>query len=446
MSFGGKFNKKTAARFNLIHRSQQDPLYHAEGGSQAVLHPADQQTAANLHRLPFSKQLGATNYVLRELREVDDKGFILDGYDYEKHLRPIGEGTFMNSSGVVEKVPEALLTTRTPGGAKHGTDNAVGLPSEVLASETELPRMLEAITLRPDLMDEDMRRILEDDDAEAEDLDDDFMAQIISAKDDSGENESGEPGFDFDAHVERLMQQAAKEDEEEQYEEEDEEEGKNHFPPRPQRDVDAHFEAVMAAEYNDDDEEEDGGDDEEDEVNGEEASQTQREFQAGGPLEAANDIVVEAMNDYLRQRAEDRTVGNVANPPSKHLILASTGHLQEQLDAEQVEEPVAEGDVLEAWGTYKYTPKPQFDCATIITTLSTLDNHPAMIEVPGRALRGTPRRRKESHASSVTEELALEVAKLTMHAIAERVKDESAEDKRARKQAVKEVCYFSHPN
>jgi len=77
-----RFDKKNAHRFNLIHRSQQDPLYHAEGGNQVVLHPSDHRTAQNVHRLPFSKALGVENYVIKEIREVDEMGLPLDGYDY----------------------------------------------------------------------------------------------------------------------------------------------------------------------------------------------------------------------------------------------------------------------------------------------------------------------------------------------------------------------------
>jgi len=227
------------------------------------------------------------------------------------------------------------------------------------------------------LMDDDMRRALEGEtDDEAGELDDDFMAQIIQ---DNGDSADKNDEFDFDAHVARLMKQAEMEDGEMEEENDGEEDvddladktRKTHLS-RPQRDVDAHFEAIMH-EYDSEDDEENEADDE--------------DQKPGGHLEAANEIVVEAMNEFLRARAEDRSVGDVAHPPPRQDIFKKLPtHLEadtEQDDDGHVE-PVTEGDVLDAWGTYKYTTKPQFDCATIVTTLSTLDNHPAMIEVPGR--------------------------------------------------------------
>jgi protein LTV1 len=435
-----KFDKKSAHRFTLLHRSQQDPLYHAEGGSQAILHPADEKTAQSLGRLPFAKVAGTANYLVKELREVDELGLPLDGYDYGKHLSAMGSGTFMNAAGAIEKVPEALITPKT-----------VELPAESLASETEMPRMLEAITLRPDLMDDDMRHIFEgDEDAGVEELDDDFMAQVIQGfanaagrSEDAQGEQQGEDLFDFDAHVLRLMRQAEMADGRERDEEEEEEEVAEEVRAdssrvRPTRDVDAHFEAVME-QYDDSDAEVD-----------------EQAESAGGALEAANAIVVEAMNDFLRQRAEDMSVGIVADPFPATRAERSTKAGAEEHDAaaaqhELPEEPEAaaeEGDVLEAWGTYKYKAKPQFDCETIVSTFSTLDNNPVVIEVPGRARRGDRRgsveqlqqlqQQRAASVASSEDDLVRDVARLTLKAIAERVQGETAEEKRARKQAVKE--------
>jgi len=333
----------------------------------------------------------------------------------------------MNASGVVEKIPEVLVRAKAA--------EAVELPADLLASEVEMPRMLEAITLRPDLMDADMRRIFEGDD-ETEQLDDDFVAQMIDAAGDGDEDggveadgESNADMFDFDAHVNRLMRQASADADDEAEEDDDvdnnrEDEEARHGPARVLRTVDEHFEAVLQ-EYDDDDADnvDDGG-------------------KGAGALEAADRIVQDAMQAFLRDAAEQRSVGNVAHPPPRNEILASA-RLERGVAAKAAvdgEEAAEEGDVMDAWGTYKNTVKPQYDCETIVTTLSVLDNHPAMVDVPGsnRRRRKQAMKAPQSPASSAaTDSLARDVARLTIEAIAERVKGESAEEKKARKGVVK---------
>jgi len=332
----------------------------------------------------------------------------------------------MNASGVVEKIPEALVRAKAA--------EAVELPADLLASEVEMPRMLEAITLRPDLMDADMRRIFDGDDG-AEPLDDDFVAQMIDATGEGDEDggaeadgESNADAFDFNAHVNRLMRQASADadDEAEEEEEDDDDDDREarQGPARVLRTVDEHFAAVLQ-EYDDDaadDDDDDGRD-------------------MHGALQAADRIVQDAMQSFLRDAAEQHSVGNVAHPPPRNEILASA-RLERGVAAAASDDdgPEAEGDVMDAWGTYKTTVKPQYDCETIVTTLSVLDNHPAMIDVPG----GRRRRHKQGAKapqspalSAAADSLARDVARLTIEAIAERVKGESAEQKKARKGAVK---------
>ena len=207
----------------------------------------------------------------REVREVDEDGFRLDGYDYQKHMAEMGSGTFVASSGEVDR--------------DGGHFFRVSLPAAALASETMEDRLLESVTLDPNLMEMDTKLALEEaaDDAVAAEpeiglMDDDFMDQLLTAEAGS----VAEPGFDFEAHVARLMAAAEgggddsdgeMEDDEAamaRYEarkarrggaglDDDEEEaslvaslmGMGVADVRPARNVDEHLEAVMA-DYDDD--------------------------------------------------------------------------------------------------------------------------------------------------------------------------------------------------
>ncbi|CAN0080202.1 unnamed protein product [Ectocarpus sp. 12 AP-2014] len=118
----------------------------------------------------------------------------------------MGGGTFVSKSGKVQHFAEGNSQGARGGGVK------ATIPEEALPSGETLDRQLEAVTISEKVMDGDMRRALEagladvgeeDWDDESNMLDDDFVVQAAGA----GEDE----GFDFDAHVARLMEASAKE-------------------------------------------------------------------------------------------------------------------------------------------------------------------------------------------------------------------------------------------
>lgn len=110
-------DKKTALRFNVVHRSQRDPLQPDEESSQHVLVPADgsvEDTAEN------SEQCSSKQQKMKYGIYYDDD------YDYLQHLRPRGEGFLI----MADDVP----TPRPPSNSKFGNLN---LPKEVLPSNYE---------------------------------------------------------------------------------------------------------------------------------------------------------------------------------------------------------------------------------------------------------------------------------------------------------------------
>ncbi|CAM9643596.1 unnamed protein product [Scytosiphon promiscuus] len=178
---------------------------------------------------------------------INALGLPNDGYDYEQHLKSMGGGTFVSKGGKVQHFAESN-TQGARGGAAKAT-----IPEEALPSGETLDRQLEAVTISEKVMDSDMRRALapgladvieeydSDEDGEGNLLDDDFVMQAAGAGDvrallvDSapvsekreggreetretqrnGENEVLIPsfnsnrsneGFDFEAHMARLME------------------------------------------------------------------------------------------------------------------------------------------------------------------------------------------------------------------------------------------------
>jgi hypothetical protein len=92
---------------------------------------------------------------IREISEVDDLGFAGAGYDYSRHMRDIGGGTYVSATGSVVR-----------GGSVHQTHGAAArmdIPDDVLPSrpEDELERMLEAISLHPTTLPRDIREAMD---------------------------------------------------------------------------------------------------------------------------------------------------------------------------------------------------------------------------------------------------------------------------------------------
>ena len=190
-----------------MHRSQLDPLYDEEGASKMVLHPVDDFTVES----EFYQRMRAEQEAKVELKKtatdvlsaVDEYGIPKDGYNYKQHLRTSGGGVFVLPDGTTTTVAEPVVSA----------------PLETLA-EDQPERMFEAITLTTDGMPEDIRQALDSDyDEEFYDEEEDGAApegRIIGEFEELQMDfiqvasvESEEPvGFDFDAHIARLMRRA----------------------------------------------------------------------------------------------------------------------------------------------------------------------------------------------------------------------------------------------
>jgi protein LTV1 len=173
-------DKKNSSTYHVLYRSQRDV-----GEGPTVLWPAtgnDAATDEKVLHIPPSSTMGEWKAKMAQVGLVDD-------YDYEKHMRPItGSGDFFGPNG-------------------HRADPLKDARAHVLEDEVqEVERQLDSIALTPDCMDEDIALALfgDFDEGGFEEILDDFC--VTAAQEPEGEEE--EKGFDFDAHVQSLIEKA----------------------------------------------------------------------------------------------------------------------------------------------------------------------------------------------------------------------------------------------
>ncbi|TYZ68853.1 hypothetical protein PybrP1_013104 [[Pythium] brassicae (nom. inval.)] len=502
-------NKKTAQHFHVVHRSQRDPLANDPDASKYVLLSSKNQveiefrsdneddsddempelissprtaaapTAAT--KRAAKANAGASAFPVRRVRFgdyeaedlVDENGMVRDGYDYTQHMKEMGKGKFYSADGQFS--PQSELARR------------VELPADVLPSAEEQDRLLDAITLTTDVMDDDLREALVN--AEAfEEMDDDFMAQAAQA---DPENRADADGFDYDAHIAKLMEAASgvpkfrgnltddedddddNDDEFDAADDDDDEEVDPATKAEEQRVLDELFEKTLAEEYDD----EQLGELEDDDP------ATRGELVLEGKL--LDEIVEDYVSVQLEMLADEGKVGNPLRSGNRlKEILEECEREREAAEALEGEEEGEEDTMpedddvdLEQALSALYTRnayltarvEEEWDCESIVSTYSNLDNHPTVLRE-----ENPQRKKKKARAGAAamdTEALeaavagkrstvvlsrktgmplgVFESAKKEKEAVAEAAADvaaaaatvrdraESKEEKRARKEAVK---------
>ncbi|KZT72926.1 LTV-domain-containing protein [Daedalea quercina L-15889] len=194
------FRQPGTQHFQLVHRSQRDPLIHDPEASQHVLkafergNTAKGRSRADLER-SFSLPELTHDKERANIGEAALYGVYFDDtdYDYIQHLRPVG----IQEPGVDSILIEAPVKTKGKGRSKDPIE-LLDLPPDALPSTSEVPRNYEAqqsipssiAGFQPDL-DPHLRQTLEalEDDAFVDDdLDDDFFGELVE----EGELASGE--------------------------------------------------------------------------------------------------------------------------------------------------------------------------------------------------------------------------------------------------------------
>ncbi|KAF5374963.1 hypothetical protein D9758_000501 [Tetrapyrgos nigripes] len=189
------FRQPGAKHFQLVHRSQRDPLIHDPDASKHVLKSIVRQndkkgkSRAELEDLLANEEIAHDQEA--RVGEASLYGIYYDDteYDYMQHLRPFG----VQEDGVENVLIEAPSKKSQPSGkpkeAKPAGISLRDLPPEALPSTSELPRNYETQQAIPNSisgfqpdMDPHLRQALEalEDDAFVDDdLEDDFFGELV---------------------------------------------------------------------------------------------------------------------------------------------------------------------------------------------------------------------------------------------------------------------------
>lgn len=211
------WRSENAQHFQLVHRSQRDPLINdPDAGAHVLLSydPANQSRAKGKTRA----ELEADASVIRDkygkpirsnIGEAANYGIYFDDseYDYMQHLRPIKDDENVKRGGEnVDETVDTILVSASAGskGKTKGKESfalkdrdaqavnkepALNLPASVLPSQKEMPFSFTShLAVEPSLqgfqpdMDPHLRQVLEALDDEAfvdDDLDDDFFGEVV---------------------------------------------------------------------------------------------------------------------------------------------------------------------------------------------------------------------------------------------------------------------------
>ncbi|KAI0094505.1 LTV-domain-containing protein [Irpex rosettiformis] len=497
------FRQPGAKHFQLVHRSLRDPLIHDPEASKHVLkefeRPNDKKgkSRADLEQVLSSSDL-AHDQDRANIGEAAAYGIYFDDteYDYMKHLRPVG----LQEDGVDSILVEAPLSLKGKGkGKDKGPIELIDIPAEALPSTSEIPRNYESQQAVPSSisgfqpeMDPHLRQVLEaleDDEFVEDDMEDDFFGELV-ADGERGASEKIE--FEFDEEgIDEDVDSIAVEGYEEV--EESEEEGWEARFARFKR-----GQGKPEAALSDIDVYSDGGDtigtlpqfsvigakkrrkgtsdasgysmssssmfrnkglttlDEQFDQLQKEYDSDEEEREEDSDTDSAPELITSRedfdamMNEFLDNY---EIVGGKMKPVlAGNTAVDKLDTIRKGLGEAKIRDDIdddVEDDILMPVDIDE--PKDRWDCETILTTYSNLENHPRLIRarqvkitpkiildsktglpmVDGEKVQRRPLRRQVAAIEEVDEDERSPFVTIT------RPKNESKEDKKARKQAVK---------
>jgi len=386
-------DKKHSVRFHLVHRDQRDPLQADADAPEMVLHAANETDSKEAEQKKFGI-------------------FFDDDYDYLQHLKPRGDGVLVMAEN--PNSSEKASTSKDFSGIQIPTE---ALPSEFEEEEGMLGKGVLPRGPQPD-WDPDIVEAL-DDGLDLDDpcnmLEDDFVMLA------NGEGGMSKQYNDYDALSDRDFDSddLASDDlasDDGSYDEFGHEETKSRFTNYSMTSsvmrrteglqlLDEQFEKVME-EYDDDEIGEMGCDDE-------------------GMLKKHDQILMEQAIDELAVKHD------LSNIKTEH--------------EDQIADKFADndsGDEHEEFEKHTEPEKEKWDCESIISTYSNIYNHPKLIKEP-KPIKLTKRLGIPTDVlkkSSRGERTETNLAKEEDHTGAShtRNKNETKEEKKVRKTAVKE--------
>ncbi|KAJ7508634.1 Low temperature viability protein-domain-containing protein [Mycena galericulata] len=420
------FRQPGAQHFQLVHRSQRDPLIHDPDASQHVLKPVQRENDRKGKSRAELEEILPQSDLSTNVGEAALYGVYYDDseYNYMQHLRPVG----VQEDGVESVLVEA------PSVSKKGKGKGISLkdlPEGVLASSSELPRTYESQQaipasisgFQPD-MDPHLRQVLEalEDDAFVEDdLEDDFFGELVAdgerGSDDEVDFDFSEQGVDGTPEDEqeeatdeaagwearfaqfKKVQSGSREKSDDGY---DDSEGGDTVGRLPEMSViggkgkkrrkgtsdasgysmssssmyrnealqtlDERFDQMILKQYNSEDESEPSEDDLQDEDDAPELITSREDFES---------MMDEFLNDYeiLGRKMKPKLEGD--SGAEKLDTLRRAMGQDERVRVERDGEDEEEDDILMPFDIDDR--KDRWDCETILTTYSNLENHPRLI-------------------------------------------------------------------
>jgi len=194
-------DKKNASTYHLLYRSKRDVAdadneSSSEGG--VVLWPApnnntetDQKVLIGNSNVTQVKD-GTLSGWKNQLADVG----LVDDFDYEKHTKPIrGDGQYLSNN--------AKNTSKREVGAMQNA-RALDIQDEIVQ---EVDRQLDSIALTSDCMDDEIAQMLFGDfeEGEFEELNDEF---VLDAALEPETTADGEQAFDYASHIQGLIEKA----------------------------------------------------------------------------------------------------------------------------------------------------------------------------------------------------------------------------------------------
>ncbi|KAH0837959.1 Low temperature viability protein-domain-containing protein [Lanmaoa asiatica] len=511
------FRQPGAKHFQLVHRSQRDPLIHDPDASQHVLkafvreNDKKGKTRADLEAILAPEVI--EHDVRANVGEAALYGIYFDDteYDYMQHLRAVGTEKEGVESILIE-APQSEHKSKSKGKGKSNSADPLSLqdlPAEALPSKTEMPRNYETqeavpssiAGFQPD-MDPHLRQALDalEDDAFVDgEAGDDLFAELVRDGERDGEeevdyefyeygppeagsNEREEGGEDesWEARFAKFKKEKENTLPAPDFAEEVYSEGGDTVGNLPKLPViggkrrrkgtsdasgysmssssmyrtetllmlDERFDQLMAKEYGSDEDDLDN-----DELGATSTSSSSSSSSAPDLITSREDyaeMVDEFMDRYeLLGRKLKLVLAGESGAEKLETLRRALGQDERVRVVSMGADDERELDDEELFKAYDANEKKnRWDCETILTTYSNLENHPRIIQA--RPSKPVPKIKLDSHMGlpSVanegieggqmldTSEEGEQVKRVVKQTIS-RSRDESKEGKKARKQAVK---------
>ncbi|KAJ1776850.1 Protein ltv1 [Coemansia sp. RSA 2167] len=439
-------SKKSGKTYNLVFRSQEDPLAFEEGSTDRVfVERGKQRRAARGNDV-------ADDFAALGLNTNDAAGqaalygIFLDDrkYDYTQHLRKVGSGGGIMLEAPAKKDKRSEIAMRSD------------LPAEALPSTHRMDIRSAPFPTGPQpYMDADVRDALEalsgDD---ADDLDDDLMAKLNADELSSNEAEFDDDD-DFDpedvfAHVQRMKQHRVMSDDEWSQSDRAPSTSQSMTSSTMHRNdkltlLDEQFDRIEAM-YEDSDSEAERYDSDGHYIPEYDAMGNAKPLSTRADFES---VLNEFLNDYELTGKKMQAVveggtgagklgtyrdGLAGGEESRKAVVRAAERILDEAAAKTDEQ-----DAAEVAAMFQPKERTAWDCQSILSTYSTLDNHPATIH-EARAPRIRVSRKSGFPVVDAIDENSDEGGDEEPRedkGVA-RNKTESAEEKRARKRQVQE--------